>query len=328
MNEKVRGALGSSWSVARTLESRLADGSCAIAGRHSHFARRWAVPLMLLLVVGAWPLAAKSQSWDKIKAHESKISALVISPDGKQLATAGDGTRIKVWELSTGALKQTLVAPGREIDSLAFNVRGQLLASAGDDKTVRIWDVAEGRQVQTLDGHSGDVRSLSYSPDGKWLASGSSDHTVKVWDAVSGALINTLRGHEGSVTSVAFSPDSKLLATASWDKLIKLWDVATWKERRKLAGHKDVTFVSREPGKMEIHIWPAGIYAIAFSSDGQFFGISEQRSNAGSLAGGKWEAALEGRSEGNGICERPLSKPTPPDCRCVQSRRELHCARD
>lgn len=209
------------------------------------------------------------QTWDKLKVHEGPVTAMTISLDGKFLATAGDENTIKIWEIATGAPKQTLKGHSAEIYSIAFSANGKWLASGSADKTVKVWDTTEGKELHTLSGHEGMVRSVAFSPDSKWLVSGSNDKTVRVWDPESGQPVSTIQGHTDSVTSVAFSPDGKMLATAGWDRLIKLWETGTWKERRTLQGHKDYSEVLHRGDSIQMTFLPAGFSAIAFSPDGQ-----------------------------------------------------------
>ncbi|MBX3015824.1 MAG: AAA family ATPase [Caldilineaceae bacterium] len=54
-----------------------------------------------------WDVAAgRCLRWQA--AHEGAVQALRRSPDGKQVATCGDDGTIKIWELQSGELRQTL----------------------------------------------------------------------------------------------------------------------------------------------------------------------------------------------------------------------------
>ncbi|KAL3494398.1 WD40 repeat-like protein [Aspergillus germanicus] len=134
---------------------------------------------------------------------------------------------VRLWDLATGTLQQTLEGHIGTVGSVAFSPDGRLLASGSVDKTIRLWDLVAGALQQTLKGHIYQVWTVAFSPDGQLLASGSDDKTVRLWNPATGALQQTLEGHTDSVWAVAFSPDGRLLASGSQDKTVRLWDLAT-----------------------------------------------------------------------------------------------------
>lgn len=69
-----------------------------------------------------------------IAAHAPGVISVAISPDGQTIASGGDRT-IKLWDLSTGQLLNTLDG-GYPV---AFSPDGKKLVSGGDNHTVKIW---------------------------------------------------------------------------------------------------------------------------------------------------------------------------------------------
>ncbi|MEH2416635.1 MAG: ribosome assembly protein 4, partial [Nostoc sp.] len=145
--------------------------------------------------------------------------------DGQRLASASGDKTIKLWDVATGKLVQTLTGHSSWVNSVVFSPDGQRLASASWDNTIKLWDVATGKAVQTLTGHTDSVSSVVFSPDGQRLASASGDKTIKLWDVATGKLVQTLTGHTDSVSSVVFSPDGQRLASASRDKTVIVWNL-------------------------------------------------------------------------------------------------------
>jgi WD40 repeat protein/serine/threonine protein kinase len=158
-----------------------------------------------------------------LQGHDGPVRALVCSPDGKWLASAGDDQAIKIWQVETGQLTVTLRGHEKIIHGLSFSHDGLRLASASGDRTVRIWNVMTGKELQVLAGHQGSVASVSFHSDGKRVASGGGDRTVKIWDLDSGEAIKTIAGHKGQVTSVCYSLDGTLLA-AGGTLFLRLYD--------------------------------------------------------------------------------------------------------
>jgi predicted NACHT family NTPase len=228
-----------------------------------------------------WVEKAWSAELQTLEAHSSCVRSVAFSPDGLLLASGSYDKTLKLWDPSTGELRQTLKGHSSCVGSVAFTPDSRLLASGSDDKTVKLWDPSTGELRQTLKGHSSPVHSVAFSPDGRLLASGSDDKTVKLWDTSTGELRQTLSGHFGAVYSVTFSPDGRLLASGSknkassmpldlmlHDKTVKLrdsssndetvmlWDSSTGELRQILKGHSH--WIWTEKGvvvSIEDHQW-------------------------------------------------------------------------
>ncbi|HTF57852.1 MAG TPA: WD40 repeat domain-containing protein, partial [Planctomycetota bacterium] len=80
-------------------------------------------------------------------------TGIALSQDGKLVATAGYGCRVRLWDVSTGHPKHE-TGPGHDADvsSIAVSEDDRILASGSEDGTVRIWDVLSRKQILKLDG--------------------------------------------------------------------------------------------------------------------------------------------------------------------------------
>jgi len=175
-------------------------------------------------VVDGWGMAAPDQALRlQIPPSVVPVSSITWHRDGDLLATA-DGKFVRIWDLDTGTLINSLTGHEGAVTMAAFSPDGTRLATGGDDSTARIWDPATGTLHTTLTGHEATVNAEAFSPDGTRLATGSSDRTVRIWDPATGTLHTTLTGHSGRVSAVVFSPDGTRLATGSDDGAFLLTD--------------------------------------------------------------------------------------------------------
>ena len=96
-----------------------------------------------------------------------------FSPDGQTIASGSSDKTIRLWDVATGTLKQTLIGHTDSVTSISFSPDGQTIASGSSDKTIRLWDVATGAFKQILIGSNIHVLSTSFSPDGQTIVSAS-----------------------------------------------------------------------------------------------------------------------------------------------------------
>lgn len=217
--------------------------------------------LAFLIVLFRGYLANAQQLVQTFRGHESYITSLAFSPDGKFLASGSRDGTVKIWDLKAGHIGQEFNA--REwVYQIAFSPEGRLLAASGQTERVRLWDLKRkklvqlfrgygpiafspdgkllaaggenrikifdldrGKRVKTLSGTYRPIYTLAFSPDGNLLASGGGDKFLRIWDARRGRLLKTLSGHKGDIRDLVFSPDGKVIYTADDQKSIRFWDI-------------------------------------------------------------------------------------------------------
>jgi WD40 repeat protein len=157
--------------------------------------------------------------------QSAEVWAIAYPPDGESLALAGADKVVKVCDVATGQVKQTLDGHGDVVDGVAFSPDGKTLATASYDGSVKLWDVAAGKERATLSGHKNWVFAVTFSPDGKTLASAGYDKTTRLWNVESGRQLDSFEVHENPVLSVAVAPDGRRLLTGGGDSAICLWEL-------------------------------------------------------------------------------------------------------
>lgn len=124
----------------------------------------------------------RKESLYTLPADLGTVSVATFSPDGKQLAVAGDGW-VAVADAESGKLLTTIKAAHKgAVLALAYTPDSDYLASGGTDGRVRFWQADSAKPASDLKAHGAKVTALCFSPDGKRLVTGSADQTAKVWE--------------------------------------------------------------------------------------------------------------------------------------------------
>lgn len=154
------------------------------------------------------------------------IRYAAISPAGTLVAGICRDQKLRLWDLSSGSLAQTLDLAGEKLTSIRFSNDGQLLAVGGARGGVRIWELPSA--TLKLEFRSpGQVDALTISADRKLIAAAPLEEAVEVWDLPAAKQVAKIRAPFSGTSAMAFSPDSRWLATADGDTTIRLYDSRT-----------------------------------------------------------------------------------------------------
>ena len=161
-----------------------------------------------------------------LTTQENSVDAVAIRPDGRQVATAGVGGIVWLWDIITGSLVEEFRINMQSVAVLIFSPDGRRLAIggsnnlSGDGKPVEVLDLTHSKiEPVGYKVNANLVSSLAFSPDGRRLAAGTlgdfDGKSVLVWD-LDKPNTEPFSFHvsEGSVNALAFSPDSRRLATS------------------------------------------------------------------------------------------------------------------
>ncbi len=214
------------------------------------------IAAMLIVSVGIRLTQAQVPELLAEHGHRNNIEAIVFSPDGKTLASAGDDEAIKLWDVSSSNVLRTFSGHTSNVNSVIFSPNGMTLVSGsgGNDCTIRVWDVETGKQVLVIKQDGSDVISLSYDPAGGRFASGTFYGHIDIWDVKTGIKLRSIGNdnhYHRSSTRVIFSPDGKTLVSADGEGWVNFWNPATGQKTRTVRGHVN------------------GVAALAFTPDGQ-----------------------------------------------------------
>jgi len=156
--------------------------------------------------------------------HQSKISCLDFSKNGRYVATGSDDGIIKVWDVENGS---SIFSNnyGAKINSVSIDPNGIHVAAGGAAADVKVWHIATDSLIID-DNHSAEVYQIAFSIDGNYIASVSRDNTICLRSIYSDSVC-WVGKHSKPVRCLAFNHEGNFIATGSEDLSIKIWDVMT-----------------------------------------------------------------------------------------------------
>ncbi len=162
---------------------------------------------------------------------------------GEQVVSVGYDQQARVWNVATGALERTLLAPrGRQLRSVAWSPDGKRIVASALDGQLFVWDAATGNVVNESSGRFGRLR---FSPDGATLV-GASPHGLTAFD------VATMTGRELTSPGVepsdlCFADGGKTIVSNGSENLLHAWDLATGTHKKTFAQRGYIEAVACAP---------------------------------------------------------------------------------
>jgi WD40 repeat protein len=175
------------------------------------------------------------------RGHESTLTWVGYSGDGRRLASVSNDSVVKVWDAPAAEARP----PAGTAEPLALSQDGRLVALRRGKEgaaTLLVRDLETGEELLRLD--QPNLRTAEFSPDGCYLAAavglgkGPQTTALRVWN-LRGGKEPVVRAVPSYYPSLAFSPDGQYLAYrrdvspgAQFDMEIEVWEWSTGRHWR------------------------------------------------------------------------------------------------
>ncbi len=225
-----------------------------------------------------WPIR-------RLDGHTNEISRLVVTPDGKHLASASYDRTVRLWPTSAPAAGKAEVV-------LDEDSRKRLARRVGKKEPSNDPGVTVETQTacKVLEGHKEWVYALGVSRDGTRLISGDAASNVIVWAVDTQKQVSKWTGHSWNwVVAASLSPDGKtaLVSENRYKRddfdvpvpALKLWDATTGKESLDVLKVQFPKLNTADRTYGGSQLWrkfvAAGLIATAYSPDGKLIAAGQ-----------------------------------------------------
>lgn len=166
--------------------------------------------------------------------HPDEVWNAEFSPDGKFIASACNDNFVRIWNIETGEMRETLEQKGAwKVSFFPDGKRFAVSSSSNSNPIVKVYETESLREILTLANHTKRVRAVDVSPDGKLLASGSLDGNIIIWNAETGAEIRRFSFSTPDKNiefyDVLFSASGDKLAVSGFETFV-VFDTITWRK--------------------------------------------------------------------------------------------------
>ncbi|WP_456621665.1 MULTISPECIES: caspase family protein [unclassified Bradyrhizobium] len=195
----------------------------------------------------------------KPNVEGASVRTIAVSPNAREIATAGDDGMIRLWEASSFRLTRVLKGHSGPVYALDYWTDGTQLASAGWDGKVKVWDLKSDSPSLSFDAGAKQF-AVAFAPEAslKYLASAGEDGVVRIWNLATRELAKSRLDHQSAdparaaVRSLSYAPSgSGEFVSAGFDGKIRFYRTSGTIDAKDAYGRKALR-VAYSPDGMRV----------------------------------------------------------------------------
>jgi WD40 repeat protein len=156
-----------------------------------------------------------------------------LNPMGSVAAAGASPESVRVWNLKTGRVMNTITVARRirgsgqgSVNSLRVSFDEKRIAIATFDNHIHVFDIESGTRLceLALTGRA-SLRGFIFTHDSAGLITGDNWGEVRHWEISSGKMLASYQAHRSEVTRFDFSNDNRYAMSLSSDGIVQMWDL-------------------------------------------------------------------------------------------------------
>ncbi len=177
-----------------------------------------------------------------LSKHSDSVRAVVFSPSGKLVASAGNDRYISIWNIHAGKVVKCLGDLDLKVKAVAFSLDESEVIAGLRDGTIQRWNLVTGEMITHRPPFEIVLRWIGVSHDDVWIVVQDRSGKFYLWNRKDGA------GHEVDTVvetvGKTFGQSGRRAVFSSWEDnprryVVCLQDVQTGKVYSTLYGHRD-----------------------------------------------------------------------------------------
>jgi len=219
----------------------------------------------------------------RLVGQAERVQSLAFSPDGKKLAVCGGSPgrfgEVQVWEVESRKLEMSRSITFDTLYGVSWSPDATKLAFGCGDNTLRAIDPDTGKQVLFQGAHNDWVLDTVFSADGSHLVSVSRDRSMKLTHVPEQRFVDNITSItpgalKGGLQAVARHPKKDELVVGGADGTPRIYQMHRTKKR----------VIGDDFNKLrEFSPMKGRIFAITYSSDGNFFAAATSNEGQGEV---------------------------------------------
>jgi WD40 repeat protein len=177
-----------------------------------------------------------------LAGHKGAVNELAVFPDRQRLASVGDDGTLRIWDLQSRQLLQTISLCSRPLYSVAVSTDGRFVAAGSD--ILYLCDLSTESRISEVYQSEVNIESIAFSPDNKQLVVGSRYEEVCILGidgqivkrVPCGARLQSLEYLAGS--PLLLVPDRRTQEPVGKIGFIKVWDSGLTKVKQELVASR------------------------------------------------------------------------------------------